>query len=128
MKRINLALVAVAIAAFGAACADSGEARTSPAEETAEEVEITRRVLAAAGDSAARYGKQHLGHYRGMTEKDLRFHGLDVPNRVSLQVTSTHTSYCVRVMNRALPSIHPWRVGTVGSRGGEGSSADDCAM
>lgn len=127
MKRINLIGIAIAIAAFGGACADPGEAQTSAAAETAAEVEVSRKVLAAAGDSAARYGKEHLGHFRGMNERDLRFHGLAVPDGISLEVSSTHTSYCIRATSRALPSIHAWRVGTVGSRDREGSSADDCA-
>jgi len=79
-----------------------------------------------AREAARRYGREHLGHYRKLSERHLWVNGFQAPDGVSVAVAAEHTTYCIRVTNRALPSIHPWRVGTVGSGDGEGSSADDC--
>ncbi len=90
------------------------------------QVTVSKQVLADAREAAGRYGKEHLGHYLKFTDRDLWTNGFQAPDGVSVKVSTTHTAYCIRVTNRSLPSIHPWRVGTVGSGNGEGSSADNC--
>ena len=89
-------------------------------------MELSKTVLADAREAASRYGREHLGHFLKFSKRDLWMNGFQAPDGVSVDVSKTHTSYCIRVTNPALPSIHPWRLGTVGSAKGEGSSADDC--
>jgi len=125
MTRFVVMMASLVLAGAGIACGDVGGA-TAAREETSAQVVVSQVVLADAREAAARYAKEHLGHYRKLAERDLWVNGFQAPDGVSAAVKADHTSYCIRVTNRALPSIHPWRVGTVGSGNGEGSSADDC--
>ena len=128
MQRFSLFAISLVIAALGAACggAEGGQPGVAAAQEAEAQLAVSRRTLADAGAAAARYGRENLGHYRDMTERDLRSSGLEAPRAVSVDVSSTHTSYCIRVTNRDLPSIHRWRIGTFDSRDREVSGADHC--
>ncbi len=127
MKQFKVSVAALVLAIAGIACGDAGANGAAAAkEETAAQVSVSRDALADARRVASRYGRAHLGHFLEFSARDLRMDDLQVPADVSIDVSTTHTSYCIRVTNRALPSIHPWRVGTLSSWDGEDSSADRC--
>lgn len=120
-------MVVLLLGAAGMACANvDADGGAAARDETAIQEAVSQEVIADAQDSVARYGQANLGHYLKLKERDLRSYGFQAPAEVSVDVYSSHTSYCIRVTNPALPSIHPWRVATVGSGDGEGSSADQC--
>lgn len=99
----------------------------APQREASEQVSSTRSALADAAAAAGRYGQAHLGHYRDLRMKHLKAEGLEIPKTVSLEIKTTHTSYCVRALNGALPTIHPWAVATVTSKERSPSPSDRCS-
>ncbi|MGH2699137.1 MAG: hypothetical protein ACRDJL_08055 [Actinomycetota bacterium] len=108
------------------ACGDAaGEAPVAVGSLTQEQEEVSREVLTQADELARSYGREHLGHYLKLDRRELIRGGLDIPEVITVRVWAGHTSYCISATNRALPSIHPWRLGTIGGASGL-SSTDRC--
>jgi len=127
MKLLLVALLlAVVTAGCGAAASDPAGDLMAASAETSEQVSLTRQVVAEAGDAARMYGRDHLGHYLHLKDRHLRMYGASIPTGFGLEISSTHTSYCIQVTNRALPSIHRWHTATIDSQDREASSADNC--
>lgn len=119
-------LAGVLLAVGAVACADGSDAGHSAREETSYQVTVTRATLVDAAGSARRYGRIHLGHFLELRPRDLLEDGVARADGISVAVRSAHASYCIRVTNELLPSSHPWRVATLGSRNPVASSADRC--
>ncbi len=124
LKLMSMLLAAGLLSACGAG-ADLGASSQSEARRQAD---LTRMSLIDAAAAARAYGQAHLGHFRRLRIADLEKHGFEVPDRVRLRVRSSHTDYCIGVVNQALPSIHPWRAGTIRSRSAQPSTADRCRL
>ncbi|MGH2788826.1 MAG: hypothetical protein ACRDJV_13140 [Actinomycetota bacterium] len=108
------------------ACGEAaGEAPVEVARSTQEQEEVSREVLTQADELARSYGREHLGHYLKLDRRELVRAGLDIPEVVTVKVWAGHTGYCISAINRALPSIHPWRLATIGGESGL-SSKDRC--
>jgi hypothetical protein len=114
-------LVAATVPACGHA---SGESQTI-VDRTAAQVEVSKAILTAARAAASDYGRDHLGHYVKLEMHHLVGASVEVPDELSMDLWASHTGFCITVTNRALPSIHPWRVGTAG-HSHEITSADRC--
>ena len=125
VKELRIASVAVACLLLSA-CAGAPAATVSAKTETERQAEATRSVLADSVVSARAYGQAHLGHFLRLDPKRLQREGLEVPARISVKVKTTHTSFCITVVNRSLPSIHPWATGTVASGSPRPSSDNRC--
>ena len=125
MKRILL-LVAMGglVALTSAAC--SGPTSATSDQDVADQVARTRRVLTSASTLAGDYGTEHLGHYLKLRLKDLESAGLQIPDDVTVEVITDHSSYCIEITNKALPSIHEWRKATSTSRMPRPDPTDQC--
>ena len=127
MKRIYVALTMLLLATLGVgACASDGNQLPSASKGTPAQAALTREVLTEADVIAGRYGQDHLGHFLDLKLPKLIDGGLEVPDDLSISVRTTHTSYCIRATNRALPSIHLWRIATVTSDGNQVSTVNRC--
>ena len=124
MKRFLLVGMVGFVGLVPIACTDV-EARNS-GDQVATQVGATRRVLSEARGLAHDYGTQHLGHYLDLRLNDLRKAGLELPDEISMKVRTDHTSYCIEVTNKALPSIHEWREATATSRAPGPDPSDRC--
>lgn len=123
MKRKDrLALGVIALALTGAACAEASGDPMVGIDGTKQEVRATKALLIEAGDAARDYGRDHLGHYLDLRVSDV---AVAVPEDASMNLWSGHTGYCITLTNRSLPSIHPWRMSSIGDGGGP-SEADRC--
>ncbi|MCA1708989.1 MAG: hypothetical protein LC808_39230, partial [Actinobacteria bacterium] len=122
-------LLLVVPALLLAACAAGAEpSTTAPQREASRQATMTRRVLADATEAARAYGQAHLGHVLHLSPRDLRKKGLELPEGIALDIRTNHTSFCIRVTNGSLPSIHPWATGTVSSSARSPSSSDRCHL
>ncbi|MFN2525123.1 MAG: hypothetical protein ABR505_02505 [Actinomycetota bacterium] len=109
------------------ACAKATEPRSAASVRAGDQVEVSRSLLSDADEAARRYGRDHLGHFLKLKRRHLVGEAVTVPDGLSVDVQGGHTSYCITVLNRALPSIHPWRVATTGSGSVGASSTDRCS-
>lgn len=124
-ERRTMIAVLIASVVF-ASCAAAPRSPGAPDAATRDEAALTRTVLTDAAESAKAYGQAHLGHYLDLNVRRLRRQGLEVPRSISLSVRTTHDSYCIKVANEDLPSIHPWALASVRSGDSEPSSEDRC--
>lgn len=124
LKLISMLLAGGLLPACGAA-PDGGASSQSEARRQAQ---LTRMSLVDAAAAAHAYGQAHLGHFRDLRIAGLEKHGLELADVIRLRVRSSHTDYCIRAVNQALPSIHPWRAGTIGSGSAQPSPADRCRL
>ena len=128
MKRFDLALTALLLTTvLVGACAPGGEL-PSASKDTPAQAALTRDLLTEADAVARRYEQDHLGHFIELKLPELIKLGLEVPDDFSVGVRATHTSYCIRATNRALPSIHLWRIATVTSKSNQVSTVNRCLV
>jgi hypothetical protein len=120
-------LLACACLVIGVACSDPSANREDPTEEIAGSVEASQSVLARAEEAAVQYGRTHLGHFLDLRLSDLEDLGLQARSSFDFDLRTDHSSFCIRVTNNELPSVHPWHVGTVTSKGAGPTSTDSCA-
>ncbi len=127
MNRFRVGLVGLLLlAAAGSACAEAAGDPMVNIQQASDQAQLSEELLVEAGTAAKAYGRRHLGHYLELRKKHLIRGGLSIPRGFSLHVGAAHTSYCVRITNNNLPSIHPWRVGTISSATSGPAIADRC--
>lgn len=125
MKEIRIAAVALASLLLGA-CAGAPAASVSSEADTERQASVSRAVLVDSLIAARTYGQAHLGHFLGLNSRRLQREGLEIPPRVSVKVGTTHTAFCITVVNSSLPSIHPWARATISSGEPRPSSEEGC--
>ncbi|HVF52102.1 MAG TPA: hypothetical protein VNC78_00680 [Actinomycetota bacterium] len=127
MKKLHATAAGLAAALLLGACGSPSGTQASPEREATKQVALTRATLENASQAAQRYGQAHLGHFLELSTKDLRKEGLGEVEGISVKVSGGHAGYCIKTLNDALPSIHPWAAATVSSAAREPSPADRCS-
>lgn len=79
--------------------------------------------------SATSYATGRNGDYSGLhgnPDKKLEKEGYRPTQGVTIEITATKDTFCIKATHALLPASHPWKVGTYGSAGGAPSESDTC--